>query len=128
LSISWHYPLKSVKVKPRTTQRCINRYITRLGITIRIDNDRDQMPDLVEHFDWALNEPCFQYEECELLLPFSAAGKAIFGVEYAKEGLDPAEYCPAALAYGFSWLTKTYDLGDLPPNACGKIGENGGLR
>jgi hypothetical protein len=29
------------------------------------------------------------------------------------------DYCPQAVAMGFSWLTKTTDLGDEPPNACG---------
>jgi len=33
------------------------------------------------HFDWALNEQCFEFDECDLLDPFVAAGKAVFGVE-----------------------------------------------
>ncbi len=85
------------------------------GLSIGLKNDLDQIEDLVDHFDWALNEECFQYEECDRLLPFIEAGKAVFGVEY--EG-DPADYCPQAVEMGFSWLTKTYDLGDEPPNAC----------
>ena len=76
-------------------------------MSIGLKNDLDQIEQLVEDFDWALNEQCFEYEECDLLLPFIDAGKAVFGVEY--EG-DPAEFCPRANAYGFSWLMKTYDL------------------
>ena len=77
------------------------------GLSIGLKNDLDQVEDLVDDFDWALNEQCFEYEECDLLLPFIEAGKTVFGVEY--EG-DPADFCPQANALGFSWLMKTYDL------------------
>jgi hypothetical protein len=85
------------------------------GLSVGLKNDLDQIPDLVPYFDWALNEECFAYDECDLLLPFVEAGKAVFGVEY--EGRR-GKYCPQAVAMGFSWLTKTYDLGDEPPGAC----------
>jgi len=85
------------------------------GLSIGLKNAIDLIPELVVDFDWALNEQCFQYEECEALRPFIEAGKAVFGVEY--EG-DPADYCPQAAAMNFSWLTKTYELGNEPPNAC----------
>lgn len=85
------------------------------GLSVGLKNDLNQIPDLVAHFDFAVNEQCFQYNECETLLPFIEAGKAVFGVEY--EG-DPLAYCPQAVAFGFSWLTKTLDLGDEAPNAC----------
>jgi hypothetical protein len=84
-------------------------------LSIGLKNDLDQIPDLVDHFDWALNEQCFQYKECDLLLPFIDAGKAVFGVEY--QG-DPLIYCPKAMARGFSWLTKKLNLGDIPPRNC----------
>ncbi len=77
------------------------------GLSIGLKNDLDQIEELVGDFDWALNEQCFEYNECELLLPFIDAGKAVFGVEY--EG-DPADFCPQANAFGFSWLAKTVDL------------------
>ena len=48
-------------------------------------------------FDWALNEQCFQYRECDRLRPFTAAGKAVFVVEYE---LAPDAFCPAARAAG----------------------------
>lgn len=89
-----------------------------MGLSIGLKNDLDQIEDLVEAFDWALNEQCFQYDECDLLLPFIAADKAVFGVEYREEGGDPDEYCPVAIEMGFSWLTKSYDLGPMPPHAC----------
>jgi hypothetical protein len=85
------------------------------GLSIGLKNDLEQVEDLVEHFDWALNEQCFYFEECDYLLPFIEAEKAVFNIEY--EG-DPAEYCPLALEMGFSTVTKTLDLADEPPGAC----------
>ena len=78
------------------------------GLSIGLKNDLEQAEILEPWFDWALNEQCFQYDECELLLPFIQAGKAVFGVEY--EG-NPADYCPQANAMGFDWLEKSKDLG-----------------
>jgi hypothetical protein len=77
------------------------------GLSIGLKNDLDQIPDLVDDFDWALNEQCFEYEECDTLLPFIAANKAVFGVEY--EG-DTADFCPEANAMNFDWLKKNLDL------------------
>lgn len=88
------------------------------NLSIGLKNDLEQINELVEYFDWVLNEQCFEYDECELLLPFIEANKAVFGVEYVEEGGDPQDYCPVANELGFSWLTKTLDLGDEPPNGC----------
>lgn len=85
------------------------------GLSIGLKNNLDQVNDLLPFYDWALNEQCFQYDECDLLLPFITAGKAVFGVEYE---LNPTAYCETANAYGFSWLSKTYDLANEAPNAC----------
>jgi hypothetical protein len=85
------------------------------GLSVGLKNDLAQIEDLVDDFDWALNEQCFYYDECNLLLPFIEAGKAVFSVEY--EG-SRRVYCPKALARKFSTLTKTLALGDEPPNAC----------
>ena len=84
------------------------------GLSIGLKNDMDQIPDLLSHFDWALNEECFQYEECETLLPFIEAGKAVFNVEY---GLETAEFCTAAKSLGFNSMKKNLDL-DAWREAC----------
>jgi hypothetical protein len=78
------------------------------GLSIGLKNDLTQVPDLVTYFDWALNEQCFEFEECESLLPFIDDGKAVFGVEYE---LPPAAFCPEARAMGYSWLRKHLSLG-----------------
>jgi hypothetical protein len=77
------------------------------GLSIALKNDLGQVNNLLPYFDWALNEECFQYNECEQLLPFINAGKGVFGVEYE---LDTSEFCPQANAWNFSWLKKKWDL------------------
>lgn len=78
------------------------------GLSVGLKNDLNQVRALVPLFDWALNEQCFHFNECSLLLPFVDRGKAVFGIEY--QG-DPASFCPRANAWGFSWLLKERRLG-----------------
>ena len=77
------------------------------GLSIGLKNDLDQVADLVDEFDFAVNEQCFQYEECDRLAPFVRAGKAVFTAEYE---LEPADFCPAARAAGFSSMQKRTNL------------------
>ncbi len=77
------------------------------GLSIGLKNDLDQIKELVEYFDWALNEQCFEYDECKKLLPFIKANKAVFGVEYE---LSPNQFCKKANKLDFDWLFKNYDL------------------
>jgi hypothetical protein len=93
-------------------QEAFNRWLADAaharGLSIGLKNDLDQVADLVEVFDWALNEQCFQFDECGLLLPFVDEGKAVFGVEYS---LPRSAFCDEADALGLSWLRKRQSLG-----------------
>jgi hypothetical protein len=62
----------------------------------------------VSAFDWALNEECFQYDECDTLAPFVRAGKAVFQVEY--QG-NASTFCPVAIEDRFSTMKKRLELG-----------------
>ena len=88
-----------------------NRYIAGLaharGLSIGLKNDVEQVPDLLASFDWALNEECFTYQECDALAPFTRSGKAVFEVEYKK---NTSSFCPTANAIGFSAMKKDLDL------------------
>ncbi|MEZ4631558.1 MAG: endo alpha-1,4 polygalactosaminidase [Deinococcales bacterium] len=77
------------------------------GLSIGLKNDLDQVLALEPYFDWALNEQCFSYQECNLLLPFIQNGKAVFGVEYE---LSPNRFCNQANSMNMDFLKKTYDL------------------
>ena len=78
------------------------------GLSIGLKNDLDQVTVLEPDFDWALNEQCFEYDECDVLQPFIDAGKAVFGVEYSGE---ENVFCPYLNALGYSWMKKHLDLG-----------------
>jgi hypothetical protein len=77
------------------------------GLAIGLKNDLDQIPQLVSAFDFAVNEQCAEYSECDALKPFIAAGKAVFHVEY---NLQPSEFCAQTTALGLSSMRKNTDL------------------
>ena len=77
------------------------------GLSVALKNDLDQIPTLLPHFDWALNEQCFQYQECEKLLPFISARKAVMNVEYH---LETSQFCPQANKMNFNSLKKHLGL------------------
>lgn len=83
------------------------------GLAVGLKNDLEQIPDLVGTVDFAVNEQCFEYDECDLLDPFIAAGKAVFGAEYTEGDLATlgATVCPRANAKDFDTLIKHLDLG-----------------
>ncbi|WP_253770427.1 endo alpha-1,4 polygalactosaminidase [Goodfellowiella coeruleoviolacea] len=77
------------------------------GLSIGLKNDLKQIPDLVSVFDFAVNEQCAEYDECDLLAPFVAEGKAVFHIEY---DLEPTEFCPRSRRLNLSSIRKTLDL------------------
>ncbi len=79
------------------------------GLSVGLKNDLDQIPDLVGDFDWALDEQCHQYSECDALAPFVAGGKAVFNAEYGDASLA-ASVCPDANARDFDTLIKNLNL------------------
>jgi hypothetical protein len=84
------------------------------GLSIALKNDVDQVPQLVGVFDFAIDEQCFEFDECATLLPFVRAGKAVLEVEY---NLSNSQFCPRARAMGFSSMRKNLAL-DPPRWAC----------
>ncbi|MXS79019.1 hypothetical protein ABF87_13835 [Nitrosomonas sp. JL21] len=85
-----------------------------LGLAIGLKNNLDQIKDLVNHYDFAVNEECYQYDECNLLKPFVAAGKPVFGIEY---NLSSSSFCPKANASNFDFQKKRLSL-DAWVEAC----------
>ena len=84
------------------------------GLSVGLKNDLDQIGDLLSLFDWALNEECNIYQECDLLFPFVQSGKAVFGVEYE---VDTADFCPQMNDLDFDFMKKNWDL-DAWREAC----------
>ena len=77
------------------------------GLSIGLKNDLDQVADLVDHFDFAINEQCFQYQECHLLAPFvrRRQGRVHRGVR-----ARPGRLLPRRPPAGFSSMLKRPSL------------------
>lgn len=88
-------------------QLAFNRFIAaeahQRKLSVGLKNDLDQIPALVDSFDWALVEECMHYNECDALAPFIRANKAVFHVEYR-------EACPVAKPGRFDTLIKRSEL------------------
>ena len=69
------------------------------GLSVGLKNALDIIPDLVDQFNFAVNEQCEQFKECDLLNPFIDQGKAVFQAEYKKKfrkGRKRKRLCKAA--------------------------------
>ncbi|HEX6933646.1 MAG TPA: endo alpha-1,4 polygalactosaminidase [Streptosporangiaceae bacterium] len=92
------------------------------GFTVGLKNDLGQASDLQPYFDFAVNEQCWQYKECNFPPPGlqawpSTYGKAVFNVEYK---LATSKFCPQAnsSSYDFSSILKDVNLYDVPYAPC----------
>jgi endo-alpha-1,4-polygalactosaminidase (GH114 family) len=94
----------------------------RHGLTVALKNDLGQLAALMPYFDYAINEQCFEFEECDNNPPpgypaWVAAGKAVFTVEYKR---SPPRFCAAANAAGYNSIKKSgnFSLYDKPWVPC----------
>lgn len=78
-----------------------------VGLSVGLKNDVDQAKTLQPNFDWALDEQCYEYSECDTLSSFVTAGKAVFNCEYSGKA---ATVCPYMNNIKYSSLIKTLDL------------------
>ncbi len=78
------------------------------GLSVGLKNDLPQIPELLDDFDFAVNEECAQYDECALLTPFIEAGKAVFHVEYA---VPTRRFCAESRRLKPSSMQKRLELG-----------------
>lgn len=103
------------------TQLVYNRALAGLahdrGLSVALKNDLSQAEELVSSFDYAVNEECFQFDECPELSVFVKAGKPVFHVEYETA---PASFCAESKTLTFNSLKKPedYSLFDKPYKPC----------
>ena len=99
-------------------QLAYNRMLARItheaGLAVGLKNDLEQISQLASDFDFAVNEQCFEYDECDLYAPFLSAGKAVLQIEY---NLPTTAFCAEANALGLSSIRKRMDL-DSYREAC----------
>ena len=86
------------------------------GLGIGLKNDLDQVMELEPYFDFAVNEQCFEYNECNALQPFTENNKAVFNAEYHSRWVNDANaratLCDQASTTGLSTLILPLTLDD----------------
>jgi len=108
------------------TQLDYNRAIAALaherGLAVGLKNDVAQLDALVDHVDFAVNEQCHQYDECEGYAVFTDAGKPVFNAEYASRWVNDADaratMCARARAANLRTLVLPLDLDDSFRYSC----------
>ena len=81
------------------------------GLLIGLKNALDLIPDLVDDFDFAVNEQCHEYDECDVYAPFVEQDKPVFNAEYEQRFVDdPAELCARSRELGLRTLVLPLDL------------------
>lgn len=101
-------------------QLAFNKFIAneahKRGLSIGLKNNLEQIPALVDFFDFSVNEQCHEYDECDTLKSFIQAGKPVLNAEYLqKYSNDPSErqaLCSTAEKAQFSTLILPLDLDD----------------
>jgi len=93
------------------------------GLSIGLKNDLNQIHELVQYFDFAVNEQCQEYEECDLLLPFIEVNKPLFHVEYNQKYIDNTNgardtLCQESKKNKFETLILPLDLDDSFRYSC----------
>lgn len=93
------------------TQLDYNKFIANfahsIGLSVSLKNDLAQVKDLVNYFDFAVNEECVQWNECDLLNPFVKQNKSVFHIEYKGTCKNIS---------GFSSILKKLNLGSYQVN------------
>lgn len=103
-----------------TDQLAFNRLIANeahsRALSIGLKNDLGQINELVAYYDFAVNEQCFEYRECDKLSPFVKDGKPVLNAEYQQEYVNDANprnvMCAESLKLHFSTLVLPLELDD----------------
>jgi hypothetical protein len=80
------------------------------GLAVGLKNVPELVPELVDSFDWALTEDCFDQGWCGDMAPFIEAGKPVFAIEYTDTGVDVEAFCAEAARLGMSGIVKRRNL------------------
>lgn len=94
--------------------RALAREAHERGLAVGLKNDVSQIRDLVVQFDFAVNEQCFAFSECERVAPFTQSGKPVVHIEY---DLEPRVFCGVARSLLFFSMRKPLGL-TAPRSAC----------
>ena len=87
------------------------------NLSIGLKNAGEIIPQVLGKMQWAVNEQCVQYGECDTWQAFVEAGKPVFHIEYPDGAPNVAaqkadSICGSADAKGFETVLKEMDLSD----------------
>lgn len=92
------------------------------GLSVGLKNALDQIPQLVSYYDFAVNEQCFEYDECDTLMPFVEQNKPVLHVEYLDSYVQSEDtreaMCIESTNRQFSSLVLPLDLDDAFRYSC----------
>lgn len=90
------------------------------GLSMGLKNGPVMAARVASLVDWALNEECNRFAECDGYKAFIVLNKAVFQVEFTSNGTTTSQFCPADNAASFDGLLKqsSQTLGALPRTAC----------
>lgn len=101
------------------------------GLSVALKNDLDQIIELEPYYDFAVNEQCSLYNECDLLQPFIDAQKPVLNAEYDNDEDDNNEnkyitnsdnirdnLCADSQSREFKTLVLPWDLDDSFRYSC----------
>jgi hypothetical protein len=107
------------------TQLDYNRFLAAeahaRGLAVGLKNDIDQVGLLAADFDFAINERCFQYQECGVYSAFTGQGKAVFNIEYKSRYKTVSQrnaLCAAAQSANLRTLVMPANLDGSSRYAC----------
>ena len=85
-----------------------------LGIALK--NDIDQIIQLEPYFDFALNEQCNEYNECDSYNAFISSNKAVLNTEYNNKYINDSnelnQLCQSSISLNIRTLVLPMDLND----------------
>ncbi|MDD0842318.1 endo alpha-1,4 polygalactosaminidase [Pseudomonas sp. Gutcm_11s] len=99
--------LKLTKAQQISFNRWLAAEAHKRNLSVGLKNAVDLLPQLAEHFDFAVNESCYQYKECAGYAAMRRQGKPIFIAEYRAYN---AKLCTSAKASGFRLQFFNLDL------------------
>ena len=92
------------------------------NLSVGLKNNVEQVKELVDYYDFSVNEQCFEYSECQYLTPFIDKGKPVLNVEYEQKDIqnktEKKALCAESLALKFSTLILPIDLDDKFRQSC----------
>ncbi len=101
-------------------QLTFNRWVANQAhlrnLAVGLKNDLEQIDELEAYYDFAVNEQCFEYFECNSLTPFIHNNKPVLNAEYEQKYLHNSmarnNLCVKSLSLKFSTLILPLKLDD----------------